>query len=84
MSVRPKSAKLSVSVLAELLSLIERYQREHGLSSRSEVISRGLEKLLEAELARAYQEHAVEWQRDPDQDFWDGAALDDALNSDRL
>ncbi len=82
MNVRPAPAKLSVSIPAELLSFIERYRQEHGLSSRSEVISRGLEKLREAELARAYQEHAAEWQRDPDKDFWDVAALDDALESD--
>jgi len=78
-------------LLASLLSFIEHYRREHGLSSRSEVISRGLEKLREAELARAYQEHAAEWQRDPDKEFWDVAALgpsaarvifDDGLESD--
>jgi Arc/MetJ-type ribon-helix-helix transcriptional regulator len=81
MNTRSTAAKFSVSIPAELASFMERYQKRHGLGSRSEVIAQGLEKLREAELARAYQEHAEAWQNDLDRDFWDSAASEDGLDT---
>ena len=37
-------------------------------------------KLTDEELARAYREHAKEWQNNPDRVFWDSAAIDDGLD----
>lgn len=81
MTERSTVSKFSVSIPSELSGFIEQYQRDHGVS-RSEVISKGLEKLREAELANAYREHAEAWQDDPEKDFWDTAAIDDGLDSD--
>ena len=81
MTTRATASKYSVSIPAELANFLECYQRKHGLSSRSEVVTKGLEKLKEAELAAAYKDHAQHWQRDPDKEFWDSAALDDGLDT---
>lgn len=80
MNSRATSSKFSISIPPELARFLEHYQKEHRLNSRSEVISIGLEKLREAELARAYREQAADWQRDPDREFWDSAAIDDGLD----
>ena len=82
MATRSTTAKFSVSIPAELVSFLERYQRERGLSSRSEVITKGLEALRKTELANAYREHAEAWQTDPDRDFWDAAAVADGPDAD--
>jgi Arc/MetJ-type ribon-helix-helix transcriptional regulator len=74
------TSKFSVSLPAELASFLEQYQKEHG-GSRSEVIAKGLTKLREAELEKAYRAHTEEWQNDPDRDFWDAAAIDDGLDA---
>jgi Arc/MetJ-type ribon-helix-helix transcriptional regulator len=82
MNIRNTVAKFSVSIPAELANFLEDYQKEHKLSSRSEVISISLEKLREAELGKAYREHAKDWQSDSDQAFWDSAAADDGISTD--
>lgn len=74
-------AKFSVSIPAELARFLERYQKEHGFGSRSEVVTKGLEKLKEAELAAAYKDQAQQWEHDPDKEFWDSAAIDDGLGT---
>ena len=81
MTHRTTTAKFSVSIPADLADFLERYQEERGLSSRSEVIARGLEMLRDEALAEAYKDHAQAWQRDPDKDFWDAAAVDDGLDA---
>jgi len=81
MKVRSTVRKISVSIPADLNSFIEQYRKDHNVS-RSEVISKGLERLREAELAGAYREHAAAWRNGPDKDFWDTAAIDDGLDSD--
>lgn len=82
MNTRSTAAKFSVSIPAELANFLETYQKEHKLSSRSEVISISLEKLREAELAGAYRDHAGDWQNDPERAFWDSAAVDDGMTTD--
>ena len=73
--------KLSVSIPAELAHFLEMYRAEHGFSSRSEVVTKSLEKLRDQVLAEAYQDHAANWQNDPERDFWDSAAVDDGLDT---
>ena len=62
---------------------MERYQKTHALESRSEVIAQGLRQLQEAELALAYQAHALEWAKDSDAEFWDRAAVDDGIETEK-
>lgn len=73
-------SKFSVSIPADLTHFLEQYQKDHSVS-RSEAVAKGLEKLREQELARAYKEHAEDWENDPDRAFWDAAAVDDGLDS---
>ena len=81
MTIRSTVSKFTVSISADLAKFIEQYQASHGLENRSEVIARGLQKLQDAELAAAYQAHAKEWNKNPEKDFWDKAAVDDGLNT---
>ena len=79
MQLRSTATKWTVSLPAELARFVENYQKTHDLESRSEVIAESLRALQEAELAKAYREHAEDWKTDPDREFWDSAALDDGL-----
>ncbi len=72
--------KFSISLSEDLVRFLADYQKEFKISNRSEVIAKGLEKLREEYLAKAYQEHAIEWQNDPDREFWDSAATDDGID----
>jgi Arc/MetJ-type ribon-helix-helix transcriptional regulator len=83
MTQRTTVAKVTVSIPPDLMGFLERYQKSHALESRSEVIARGLRQLQAAELAHAYQAHALEWAKDPDAEFWDTAALDDGIEAEK-
>jgi metal-responsive CopG/Arc/MetJ family transcriptional regulator len=48
--------KLSISLPQALCEFIEHYQREQGLSSRSEVLARALRLLQEQALEASYQQ----------------------------
>jgi len=74
------NTKFSISLSKDLVHFLAEYQKEFGISSRSEVIARGLAKLREDYFAKAYQEHALEWENDPDREFWDNAAIDDGID----
>ncbi len=69
-------SKWTISLPPDLAQFVERFQHDHALS-RSEVIAQSLRAMQEAELAAAYQAHAKD--NDPDQKFWDTAALTDGL-----
>ncbi len=81
MTTRNTASKFTVSIPADLANFIVQYQTSHGLDSRSEVIARGLQSLRDADLAAAYRTHAEAWNKNPEKDFWDKAALDDGLNN---
>ena len=72
--------KLSVSLPPDLVAFVDAFRRDHGVATRSEVIARALEALRTADLERAYRDHARAWDHDPDRDFWDEAAVADALD----
>lgn len=74
------SQKLSISLPGDQVAFVEAYRKDHDLSSRSEVISRGIEMLRQEALAAAYRQHAAEWHTDPDREFWDAAAISDGLD----
>jgi Arc/MetJ-type ribon-helix-helix transcriptional regulator len=75
------TSKFTVSVPPDLAKFIEQYQKSHHIASRSEVIAKGLQSLRDAELAAAYRDHAKAWQKDPERDFWDQAAIADGIDS---
>jgi Arc/MetJ-type ribon-helix-helix transcriptional regulator len=74
------ASKFTVSVPSDLAKFIEQYQKNHQIASRSEVIARGLQNLRDAELAAAYRDHAKAWQKDPEREFWDQAAVADGID----
>lgn len=73
------SSKISISLPEELNIFLKSYQKDEGIS-RSEAVSRGIEMLREKALAKAYADHAKDWEKNPDKSFWDSAALDDNLD----
>ncbi len=69
-------SKLSVTVEPELYQFLERYQSDHHLSTKSEVVERALKLLRKNELERAYEEAAEEWAANPDAALWENTAND--------
>ena len=67
------TVRFTVSLPPDLAIFIEQYQKNHAIQNRSQVIASSLRAFQEAELAAAYRAHALEWQTDPDKDFWDAA-----------
>lgn len=63
---QPPGNKISVSLPRELLEYAERYQLEHNLASRSEVIALAVRALREHELTEAYRALAEEYRQRPD------------------
>lgn len=68
--------KLSISLPSNLLNFAEDFKVSHGLESRSEVIARALELLLEQELRQAYRDAAAEWEASPDAKLWENTVGD--------
>lgn len=58
--------KLSISLPADLVRYTEQYQKETGLSSRSEVFVEALRALRERELAAAYEAWAEDYKKNPE------------------
>lgn len=66
MKVADKSQKVSVSLPTSELEYADRYQRDHNLGSRSEVMAKALRALREQEWAEAYRAQAEELRKSPD------------------
>lgn len=58
--------KISISLSPEWIRYAETYQKEHGLSSRSEVIAKAMQSLRERELAEGYRALAEDYKTNPD------------------
>ncbi|MBS3966893.1 MAG: antitoxin [Truepera sp.] len=58
--------KISISLPEELITYAERYQKEHGLKSRSEVVSEAMRALRERELIEGYLAMRRDYEADPD------------------
>lgn len=67
-------AKVSISLEQQLVDFLEGYQQQHGIKSRSEVISQGLKLLRERELERQYEGAIEEWESEAE--LWDSVAGD--------
>lgn len=68
--------KLSVSVDQGFVPFIERYQQDHTVRTKSEVVERALELLRKAELEQAYKEAAQDWLENPDAALWENTVGD--------
>lgn len=68
--------KLSVSVDQTFVPFIERYQHDHTIRTKSEVVERALELLRKAELEQAYKEAAQDWLENPDAALWENTVGD--------
>ena len=58
--------KISISLSPEWIRYAKTYQKEHGLSSRSEVIAKAMQSLRERELTEGYRALAEEYKKNPD------------------
>jgi hypothetical protein len=70
------NVKLSVSVDQGFVPFIERYQHNHTVRTKSEVVERALELLRKAELEQAYKEAAQDWLENPDAALWENTVGD--------
>ena len=68
------TAKVTVSLPAEMVSFADRYRATHQLSTRSEVLKLALTLLREKELEEGYRALARHYDSDPD------PLLDSGLN----
>ena len=64
--VQNPNQKISISLSPDLLRYAEAYQKAHGLSSRSEVITHAMKALRERELLEGYQAMAEDYKHNPD------------------
>ena len=58
--------KLGISVDRDFAPFIERYQQQHTVRTKSEVVERALKLLRKAELQEAYRQAAQDWLENPD------------------
>ena len=68
--------KLSISVDQDFAPFIERYQRQHAVRTKSEVVERALQLLRKAELQEAYRQAAEDWLENPDAKLWENTVAD--------
>lgn len=68
--------KLSISVDQNFAPFIERYQQQHTIRTKSEVVERALELLRKAELQEAYRQAAQDWLENPDAKLWENTVAD--------
>ena len=68
--------KLSISLSAEDLALVDEYVKSAGLESRSAAIQHALRLLRQADLEEDYAQAWEEWAASGDQADWDSTAAD--------
>ncbi len=68
--------KLSVSLSADDVALLDSYARDHGLPSRSAALQRAVRQLSHADLERDYVAAFTEWDRSGEREAWDTVAGD--------
>jgi Arc/MetJ-type ribon-helix-helix transcriptional regulator len=68
--------KVSVSLPAEDVELLDEYVQERGYPSRSAVVRRAVALLRAGALATAYDEAFAEWDGGEDSVLWDATSAD--------
>lgn len=68
--------KLSVSLTAEDIEMLDRYISAHGIPSRSAAIQYAIRALPDASLEDAYANAWDEWSSSPDAELWEQTSMD--------
>lgn len=68
--------KLSVSLSAADVALLDRYAAEAGLASRSAALQHAVRLLRQTELEHDYATAFAEWESSGDRALWEGAVAD--------
>lgn len=68
--------KLSISLTAADVALLDQLQAQGGFPSRSAVVQHALARLRSADLQADYAEAWGQWQEEGDADLWESAAAD--------
>jgi Arc/MetJ-type ribon-helix-helix transcriptional regulator len=76
MMICMNTQRFTVSVEKELAEFLDSYQKQHQVSSRSEVIAKAIKLLRERELGRAYYEAGLEWEQSEDAKLWERTSGD--------
>lgn len=64
--MRNATQNVNLRLPSELLAYLEQYQRQHNLSTRTEVIIKAIQTLREQELIEGYKALSRSYQRKPD------------------
>jgi Arc/MetJ-type ribon-helix-helix transcriptional regulator len=76
MMICMNTQRFTVSVDKELAEFLDSYQKQHQVTSRSEVIAKAIKLLRECELGRAYHEAGLEWAESEDANLWERTSAD--------
>jgi Arc/MetJ-type ribon-helix-helix transcriptional regulator len=68
--------KVSVSLCASDVQILDTYAQGRGLKSRSAAVHDAVRLLQQSELAGAYEDAWVEWTASDDAELWDGMSAD--------
>ena len=74
--------KLSISLPAKDVALIDRYVADEGAPSRSAVIRKAVDLLRHEQLVQQYKEAFREWRESGEAEIWD-RAVGDGLDDER-
>lgn len=75
--------KLSVSLPAEDVEVLDEYARSSGLASRSAVVQHAIRMLRGSALDQDYADAWNEWESSGEQAAWDGTAADGLVDGAR-
>lgn len=68
--------RVSVSLSDKDVEFLDRYRREHNLSSRSAVLTRAVRQLRASQLGPAYADAWREWEESGAADVWESTTAD--------
>lgn len=75
--------KLSISLPAEDVAVLDEYARRSGLSSRSAAVQQAIKSLRNPELEQDYAAAWDEWESSGEQAAWEGVAADGLIDATR-
>lgn len=70
------ASKLSISLDTPIAEFIDQYQQNHGLKTKSEVVSLALQLLREKELETQYADAWAEWKASGEAETWETVTAD--------
>ena len=75
--------KLSVSLPADDVALLDDYVRTSGLASRSAAVQHAVRLLRHPDLEQDYEAARAQWDGSGEQTLWDGTAADGLVDAAR-